>query len=192
MADLQFANPSPLASRCVDGELHGIAGTGNIGVIISGCVVTFISGSNYSCSSGIVYLNGTFMFFPGWASTTLPQYIVAASPIVVTDTWANASTNNLTSDQQATYQGTIPGSGQYIGLTISGNIGYTIGGKRYENLNILGVADNTPAVGKQIGEIISTSNNSHTQATSGSYENVQIIVLSPGDWDLFANYTISS
>jgi len=104
--------------------------TGNVGVIISGCLVT--GTGPYNCSSGIVYLNGTFMYFPGFSAQTLPQYIVPNTPIVVTDTWGNGTVNNFTSDQQATYQNTVPGSGQYLSLTTAGNQGGLGGYRLYQ------------------------------------------------------------
>lgn len=86
------------------------------GVIVKGCVVTNVGGSNYSCTSGIVYLNGKFLDFAGFTSLTLPRYIVQANDVNSSFPFFDGSSNDLLVTQSATHQNTIPGS-QYVAVT---------------------------------------------------------------------------
>jgi hypothetical protein len=130
----RFLNIQDDLYKVVEGMLSGIspiAATGNVGVIISGCVVT--GSGPYNCTPGIIYLNGEFMEFAGFTAQTLPRYIVPLAPIVTNATWANSSSNPLTIDKQATHQSGLPGSGQYITLSTTGNNG-GLGGYRFGNV----------------------------------------------------------
>lgn len=109
-------------------NLYPSSASGNVGVIISGCVVS--GAGPYNCSAGIVYLNGQFMSFPGFTALTLPQYIVPATLVTNTDIWGDGSSHNLWTQQDAAVQSSLPGSGQYISLTTLGAQG-TPGGQRY-------------------------------------------------------------
>lgn len=120
----------------IESILQGVsptASSGNVGVIVSGCAVTLNGGGpNYNCTSGIVYLNGQFMAFPGFSNLALPQYIVPATLAYTTKVFQNGTTNNMISQQDATVTNTLPGSGQYIILSTTGNLG-SVGGFRFEN-----------------------------------------------------------
>jgi hypothetical protein len=159
----------------LEGTLQSIsnpASSGNVGVIVSGCVV---SGTGpYNCSAGIVYLNGQFMAFPGFTAQTLPQYIVPATLVTNTDTWGDGSTHNLWTQQDSTFQSGLPGSGQFITLSTIGNLG-GLGGFRVENfinpaisaqLNTLNGRDTT---WQTSGSLSSITNQAAAAPTSGTY-----------------------
>lgn len=113
--------------------------TGNVGVIVSGCNVTLNgAGPNYNCSSGYVYLAGQFMYFPGFSNLALPQYIIPNALINTQKTFLDGVARNFITQQDAGVTATVPGSGQYISLTTTGNLG-GIGGYRIENYVSVGV-----------------------------------------------------
>jgi hypothetical protein len=125
--------------NAIESILQGVsdpAATGNVGVIVSGCKIT--GGGPYNCSAGIVYLAGQFMAFPGFTGQSLPQYILPATLVQIPKVFFDGVSRNLINQQDATYQAGVPGAGQYISLTTTGNLGAP-GGFRLENVSNPGV-----------------------------------------------------
>jgi len=123
----------------IESILQGVsapAATGNAGVIVSGCAVTGVG--PYNCSAGVVYLAGQFMAFPGFAAQTLNQYILPATVVNIAKTFADGVSRNLIAQSDATFQAGVPGAGQYITLSLLGNL-QTPGGVRLENLIYQGI-----------------------------------------------------
>lgn len=99
----------------LESSLYGISAETQ-GVIVRGCVVT-PNGGNFDCTSGVVYLNGQFMDFPGFTNQPATRYIVPASAVNSSFPFFDGGTKNLIVTQSATHQGSAPGSGQYISVS---------------------------------------------------------------------------
>lgn len=101
------------------------------GAIISGCTITDHS-TTFDMTAGIVYLNGQYMRLSAVTGLSYPQYIQPDVAINDVRTFQNGNNITLEITQNAKYSSTIPGSGQYIAITTTGNLGNP-GGFRIEN-----------------------------------------------------------
>lgn len=106
---------------------------GGNAAIVSGCIVASLGGSNYSVSAGIVVIDGVLQRQAAVASTTLPAYLKSDVPVIVTAAFEDGGTKNLTTEQKSILTTSIPGSGQYVTLSLTGNLG-GLGGFRLENV----------------------------------------------------------
>lgn len=152
----KFINPIPLGGMpvhtnrfqnelnieiwsAIESIIQGVSdpsASGNVGVIVSGVKVT--GGGPYNISSGIVYLSGQFMYYPGASGVALPQYVLPATLVNISKVFADGASKNLITQQDAVIQSGVPGGGQYITLSTTGNLG-GLGGFRFENWVSAGV-----------------------------------------------------
>lgn len=121
---------------CVQGLLSMYNATTE-GVIVSGCVVTPNAG-NFDMTTGVVYLNGVFMRVPAVTNQTFPKYIQPGTVVNDSRIFADGSTHTVMVDTPAICQAGIPGSGQYITISTTGNLGQ-MGGGRIETYITTGV-----------------------------------------------------
>lgn len=160
----------------------------------------FVSGSNTATISDVFFGNGEKHAAPaGWTlrstaatgtNTTGAAITVAPGPGTGTGVGGAFVVQTAPAGSTGTTPGTLVERLRVAatGIVSIGTIGTTFAGNV-----IAGVQTALAAVSGQVGELISATNSTYTNAAAtGAYGNITSVTLTPGDWDISGFVTLSA